>query len=149
MLLLEIPLIYFAGSGLRRVGARGLIAFGISCDGLRWLITATASSLPIIFGIQLLHGAVVAGLIIGMQLFVENEVPDKIRVTGQALLGATMGLGAVISHLWFGFTLEHLGAEMPYLITGTMAILLGLAAWFILDSKPRTRNHVDKSNKLE
>ena len=149
MLLLEVPLIYFAGSGLRRVGARGLIAFGISCDGLRWLITATASSLPIIFGIQLLHGAVVAGLIIGMQLFVENEVPDKIRVTGQALLGATMGLGAVISHLWFGFTLEHLGADMPYLITGTVAILLGLAAWFILDIKPRRRNHVDKSNKLE
>ena len=90
-----------------------------------------------------------AGLIIGMQLFVENEVPDKIRVTGQALLGATMGLGAVISHLWFGFTLEHLGVEIPYLITGTMAILLGLAAWFILDRKPRTRSHVAKSNKLE
>ena len=59
MLLLEIPLIYFAGAGLRRIGARGLIAAGIACDGLRWLITALAPNLGWIFAIQLLHGAVV------------------------------------------------------------------------------------------
>ena len=68
-----------------------------------------------------------------MQLFVEEEVPDKIRVTGQTLLGATMAFGAVISHLWSGFVLEHLGAEMPYLIAGSLSLLLGLAAWFFLD----------------
>ena len=34
MLLLEIPLIYYSGAGLRRMGARGLIAAGIALDGL-------------------------------------------------------------------------------------------------------------------
>ena len=138
MLILEIPLIYFAGAGLRQMGARGLIALGISCDGLRWLITAVAPNLSWIFGIQLLHGVVVAGLIIGMQLYVEEKVPENLRVTGQTLLGAVMGSGAVISHLWTGVVLEHLGTNMPYLIAGSMSIFLGICTWFFLE-KSATR----------
>lgn len=132
MLLLEIPLIYFAGAGLRRVGARGLIAAGIALDGLRWLVTAVAPNVLWIFGIQLIHGAVVVGLIIGMQLYVEGEVPARLRVTGQTLLGTVMSTGAVLSHLWAGTALEHLGAGAPYLIAGPLAIALGCAAWFFL-----------------
>lgn len=132
MLLLEIPLIYYAGAGMRRVGARGLIAAGIACDGARWLITALAPSLFWIFGIQLLHGAVVVGLIIGMQLYVEGEVPDRLRATGQAVLGTVMSIGAVISHLWAGAALEHLGSDAPYLISGPLSIGLGIFTWFFL-----------------
>jgi MFS transporter, PPP family, 3-phenylpropionic acid transporter len=132
MLLLEVPLIYYAGAGLRRVGARGLIAAGIACDGARWLITALAPSLFWIFGVQLLHGAVVVGLIIGMQLYVEGEVPAHLRATGQTVLGTAMSLGAVLSHLWAGTALEHLGANAPYLISGPLSISLGFYAWFFL-----------------
>ena len=132
MLLLEIPLIWFAGAGLRRMGARGLIAAGIALDGARWLATALAPGLTWIFGIQLLHGAVVVGLIIGMQLYVEGEVPERLRVTGQTLLGTMMSLGAVLSHLWAGLALERLGADAPYLIAGPVALVLGIAAWFFL-----------------
>ena len=137
MLILEIPLIYFAGSSLRRIGARGLIALGISCDGLRWLVTALAPNLSWIFGIQLLHGVVVVGLIIGMQLYVEQEVPENLRATGQTLLGAIMGLGAVISHLWTGIVLEHIGSSVPYLIAGSMSITLGIYGWFFLEKGER------------
>jgi PPP family 3-phenylpropionic acid transporter len=136
MLLLEIPLIYYAGAGLRRVGARGLIAAGIACDGARWLISALAPSLFWIFGIQLLHGVVVVGLIIGMQLYVEGEVPSRLRATGQTILGTAMSLGAVLSHLWAGAALEYLGANAPYLISGPISIGLGIYAWFFL--RPQT-----------
>ncbi|MEM7542270.1 MAG: MFS transporter [Pseudomonadota bacterium] len=134
MLLLEIPLIYYAGAGLRRVGARGLIAAGIAVDGARWLIVALAPSFHWIFAIQLLHGAVVVGLIIGMQLYVEEEVPDRLRATGQTVLSTTMSLGAVLSHLWAGSTLEHFGAATPYLIAGPISIALGVFAWFFLSA---------------
>lgn len=132
MLLLEIPLIWFAGAGLRRIGARGLIAAGIALDGTRWLVTALAPGLVWIFAVQLLHGAVVVGLIIGMQLYVEGEVPERLRVTGQTLLGATMSVGAVVSHLWAGIALERFGADAPYLIAGPLALALGVAARFLL-----------------
>ena len=138
MLLLEIPLIYFAGAGLRRVGARGLIAAGIALDGMRWLLTAVAPNLLWVFGIQLLHGAVVVGLIIGMQLYVEGEVPARLRVTGQTLLGTVMSSGAVLSHLWAGSALEHFGAGAPYLVAGPLAIALGCSAWFFLHPQADT-----------
>ena len=137
MLLLEIPLIYYAGAGLRRVGARGLIATGIALDGARWLVTALAPNLFWIFGIQLCHGAVVVGLIIGMQLYVEGEVPARLRATGQTVLGAVMSIGAVVSHLWAGAALEHWGANAPYLISGPISIGLGLSAWFFLRAQVR------------
>ncbi|MGR8947892.1 MAG: MFS transporter [Gammaproteobacteria bacterium] len=136
MLLLEIPLIYYAGAGLRRVGARGLIAAGIALDGARWLVTALTPSLFWIFAIQLLHGAVVVGLIIGMQLYVEAEVPARLRATGQTVLGAVMSIGAVISHLWAGVALEQWGANAPYLIAAPVSIALGLSAWFFLHEQP-------------
>ena len=128
MLILEIPLIYYSGAGLRRFGARGLIAAGIALDGARWLITVLTSNLLVIFGIQLLHGAVVVGLIIGMQLYVEATVPERLRATGQTVLGAVMSIGAVGSHLWGGFALEHMGSDAPYLLAGPGAIVLGLLA---------------------
>ncbi|MEM7465931.1 MAG: MFS transporter [Pseudomonadota bacterium] len=132
MLLLEIPLIYYAGAGLRRVGARGLIAAGIALDGLRWVITIAAPSLIWIFGIQLLHGAVVVGLIVGMQLYVEGEVPEQLRATGQTVLSTVMSIGAVLSHLWGGTALEQFGVDAPYLIAGPLSVGLGIAAWFYL-----------------
>jgi len=101
-------------------------------DGARWLITALAPSLFWVFGVQLLHGAVVVGLIIGMQLYVEGEVPARLRATGQTLLGTVMSTGAVLSHLWAGAALGHLGADAPYLISGPVAIGLGICAWFVL-----------------
>ena len=139
MLLLEIPLIYYAGAGLRRVGARGLIAAGIALDGARWLVTILSPSLIWVFGIQLLHGAVVVGLIIGMQLYVEGEVPDRLRATGQTVLGAVMSMGAVVSHLWGGAALEHLGADGPYLIAGPISIGLGIFAWYFLHAQVKVQ----------
>ena len=136
MLLLEIPLIYYAGAGLRRVGARGLIAAGIALDGARWLITAVAPSLVWIFAVQLLHGAVVVGLIIGMQLYVEGEVPARLRATGQTVLSTVMSIGAVLSHLWAGTVLEHFGATAPYVVAGPLSIGLGVGAWYFLRARP-------------
>ena len=138
MLLLEIPLIYYAGAGLRRVGARGLIAAGVALDGTRWLITALAPNLVWIFAVQLLHGAVVVGLIIGMQLYVEGEVPDRLRATGQTVLSTVMSLGAALSHLWAGTALEHVGVNAPYLIAAPASIVLGVFAWFYLHPQAPT-----------
>lgn len=140
MLILEIPLIYFAGAGLSRMGARGLIAGGIACDGARWLITALAPSLFWVFGVQLLHGAVVVGLIIGMQLYVEEVIPDRLRATGQTVLGTVMSVGAVLSHLWAGTVIEHMGANAPYLISGPISIGLGIYAWFFLRTQAEAAN---------
>jgi PPP family 3-phenylpropionic acid transporter len=136
MLLLEIPLILYAGAGLRRLGARGLISLGIVCDGARWAVCALAPSLWWMFGIQLLHGFVVVGFIIGMQLYVEGAVPARLRATGQTVLGTVISAGAVLSNLWVGFALERFGATTPYVVAGFGGIALGSIAWRILGAGP-------------
>ena len=102
-------------------------------------MTVFAADLLWVFGIQLLHGAVVVGLIIGMQLYVEGEVPPRLRATGQTVLGAVMSIGAVVSHLWGGTALEHWGSAAPYFIAGPAATALGVGAWFFLRAQPSAK----------
>ena len=105
---------------------------GIACDGVRWAVCALAPSLLFMFGIQLLHGVVVVGLIIGMQLYVEGAVPERLRSTGQTVLGTVISAGAVLSNLWVGFALDRFGATVPYLVAGFGGITLAGVAWFVL-----------------
>ena len=65
-------------------------------DFIRWTATSFISSLIGLFAFQILHGFVVVGLFIGMQIYVENEIPLTLRSTGQTLLGMTIGLGSVV-----------------------------------------------------
>jgi hypothetical protein len=65
MLALELPLLTFLGASLQRVGARGLLAIGLVAGGVRWLICGFAPESSWMGPAQVLHGVVVAGLVIG------------------------------------------------------------------------------------
>lgn len=132
MLLLEVPLIFYASKGLKLLGAKNFILIGILCDGLRWLGTVYSPSLFWIFIFQLLHGLVVIGLFIGMQLYAEKEIPEKLRASAQTTLGMTMGLGSVCSYLWSGLILEYFNTSTPFLLAGFFAFFLCFFAWRLL-----------------
>jgi len=125
MLSLEIPLIAFSGSSLARFGPRGLLAIGAIAGGVRWTACGLISDLSIIYPFQILHGVVVAGLVIGGPLYVEAIVPERLRSTGQGVLAMVgVSLGAVASHLGSGWLLEHAGPRAPYLIGGIGSLAL-------------------------
>jgi PPP family 3-phenylpropionic acid transporter len=133
MLSLEIPLVAFAGASLARVGPRGLLAIGTLAGGVRWTACGLAPDLDFAFPFQILHGVVVAGLVIGGPLYVEAAVPDRLRSTGQGMLAMVgVSLGAVSSHLGAGFLLEHAGARAPFLIGGLGGLALAaLVPWLL------------------
>ncbi len=139
MLLLEIPLILLSGAGLRRLGARGLLAIGVVADGVRWTASALAGDLWVVYAVALLHGVVVAGLIIGIQLYVEQVVPPQLRSTGQGLM-AMVGISAAgaLSSLNGGWLLERFGDTAPFLVGGVGALLLGasIPAWLPRPERP-------------
>ena len=94
MLSLELPLIAFLGASLQRVGARGLLAIGLVAGGVRWLVCGFAPESGWMVPAQVLHGIVVAGLVIGSPLYVESVVPEQLRATGQnllAMVGVSVG----------------------------------------------------------
>jgi PPP family 3-phenylpropionic acid transporter len=119
MLALEVPLVAWAGHGLDRIGARGLVAMGVLAGALRWTICAFAASPWVVYPTQLLHGVTVAGLIVGAPLYVEQCVPERLRSTAQgalAMLG--FGLGGVVSTWLSGVMLDRFGATAPSLAGG-------------------------------
>ena len=127
MLLLEVPLVAMTGSTLARIGARGLLGIAIVAGGVRWLVCALAEDLSWLYAASLLHGVVVAGLIIGGPLYAEAVVPARLRSTAQGVLGMIgTGVGALISAFATGWLFEHAGPRAPYLYGGVAALALAL-----------------------
>jgi PPP family 3-phenylpropionic acid transporter len=138
MLLLEIPLILLSGTTLARLGARGLLTMGTLAGGTRWLVCGLSTDLHVVYLVQMLHGVVVAGLMLGSPLYIDSVVPDHLRSTAQGLLAmAGVGLGAILSNTIAGFLLERAGPSVPYLCGGIGAIALGCCTRRLLPAPVR------------
>lgn len=133
MLALEIPLVLWSGAALRRLGPRGLVTLGVTADGLRWTLCALVPDLRVVFALMLLHGVVIAGMLVGLQLYVENVVPERLRSTGQGML-AMIGpsIGGILSSALAGLLFDHAGIRAPYLVGGSLALLLGASTTLLL-----------------
>lgn len=138
MLAPEIPLVAFAGAGLRRLGPRGLLAAGVAAGGLRWLLCGAVTDLRVIYLAQLLHGVTVAGLGVGGSLYVESTVPTRLRSTGQGLNAmAGAGIGAIVSNVTAGWLIDHVSTDAPFLIGGAGALALAALTPLLLPPPSR------------
>lgn len=137
MLIVEIPLVLFTGSGLKRLGARGLLAVGVTVGGLRWLLCALIADPTILFAVQALHGVTVVGLNLGSPLYLDVVAPEKLRSTAQGLLSmVAMGLAGVASNTAAGWLVDRGGTDALYLICGVGALVLGsLTGWILPSAK--------------
>jgi PPP family 3-phenylpropionic acid transporter len=126
MLSLEIPLIFLSGASVERFGPRGLLAIGVIAGGIRWTVCGFVDDPFWVYAVQVLHGVVVAGLVIGGPLYVEAVVPQHLRSTGQGLLAMIgVSVGGIASNLASGWLLEHHGPNAPYVLGGVSALVLG------------------------
>lgn len=137
MLLVEIPFLFFSGSIVARIGARGLLGLGILADGVRWTVCAWSGSLVVIQAMMALHGLVVAGIMVGAAVYVEQATPERLRSTGQGGL-AMMGisLAGVLSTTVAGALLD-LRPTAPYWMGGLGALALAIALPFLLPGPTR------------
>jgi PPP family 3-phenylpropionic acid transporter len=133
MLSLELPLIAFLGASLQRVGARGLLAIGLVAGGVRWLVCGFAPESDWMAPVQVLHGVVVAGLVIGSPLYAEAVVPEQLRATGQNLLAMVgVSAGGLVSFLGAGWLIDVSGVDMPYRVGGIAALAVAaLLPWWL------------------
>jgi PPP family 3-phenylpropionic acid transporter len=133
MILLEVPLIALSGASVERVGARGLLAIALCAGGVRWLVCGFAPESRWMVPAQVLHGVVVAGLVIGSPLYVEAVVPEHLRSTGQNLLAMVgVSVGGLISNLGSGFLIDAWGPDAPYRVGGIAAFgVAALLPWWL------------------
>jgi MFS transporter, PPP family, 3-phenylpropionic acid transporter len=144
MLLLEIPLVLSTGSGLKRLGARGLLGVGVLVGGLRWLLCAVSDNGPLLFAVQALHGVTVVGLNLGSPLYLDVVAPEKLRSTAQSVLSmVAAGIAAIASNASAGWLLDHGGVDLLYLLCGAGAVLLGASTWWFLPSAQHSARHTE------
>ena len=138
MVLLEIPLVLGTGRGLARFGVRPLLAAGAIAAGVRWIACAVLQDMTWIYAVQLLHGIVVAGLMLGSPLYLDAIVPDELRSSGQTIVSTiSIGIGAMLSTTISGWLMQSAGVSAPYLIGGIGALALGIATPWILPAPHR------------
>ena len=135
MLIVEIPLILCTGMGLKRIGARGLLAAGVLAGGVRWTVCGLTANPYWIYPVQMLHGVMVTGLMMGGPLYVDRVAPGRLRSTAQGLAAMVgLGIGGIASNTAAGWLLDNVNANAPYLIGGVGALVVGLAIPWILPS---------------
>jgi len=140
MLVIEIPLILATGSGLKRLGARGLLGVGVFVGGLRWILCAVTTDLQLLFIVQMLHGATVVGLLMGGPLYLDIIAPERLRSTAQAVLSMVgVGIAGIISNLGSGWLLDHAGIDLLYGTMGIASAVLGTLVWWILPAPERAQ----------
>ena len=139
MLLFEIPLVLSTGSGLKRLGARGLLGVGVLVGGLRWFLCAMITDTTLLFAVQALHGVTVVGLNLGSPLYLDVVAPEKLRSTAQGILSmVSAGIAGIVSNASAGWLIDRSGIDLLYLICGVGAFTLGAFAWWILPGAQRS-----------
>ena len=133
MLVIEIPLILATGSGLKKLGARGLLGVGVFVGGLRWILSAFVTDLHYLSLVQMLHGVTVVGLLMGGPLYLDVIAPERLRSTAQAVLSMVgAGLAGIVSNLGSGWLLDRVGIDVLYGATGLGSVILGVIVCWVL-----------------
>ena len=140
MLTIEIPLVLLTGSGLKRLGARGLLTVGVAAIGVRWTLSSLITDPTVLFAVQALHGVTVVGLNVGSPLYLDVVAPEKLRSTAQGILSMVgSGLAGILSNFTAGWLVDRAGADLLYLLSGVGSLTLGLLSLWILPSVGRQK----------
>ncbi|MGH0035995.1 MAG: MFS transporter [Myxococcota bacterium] len=133
MLLLEVPLVAYLGASIARLGARGVIAIGMLAAGARWLVSGLTDDLQLMTAAQVLHGVTVWGVVLGIPMYVDAVVPERLRSTGQGLLAMLgVSLGGFLSNLGAGWLIDRVGPGAPATVGGLAALALGASCFLWL-----------------
>ncbi len=124
MLALEIPLVFALGRSVELLGKRGIVAIGIGASAIRWLVSGLTGDMTVLTVVQILHGVTVWGVMMGMPVYIDALVPNRLRSTGQAAFGFVgAGLGAVASNFTSGWLVDVGGPGAPAIAGGVLGIV--------------------------
>ncbi|MEE3326073.1 MAG: MFS transporter [Myxococcota bacterium] len=125
MILLEIPLVFWVGTTMERIGPRGVIAIGLIAASVRWGISGFSDNLTWVYAAQILHGVTVWGIVVGIPLYADRIMPERLRSTGQSLLAMVgVSLGSILSNVTTGALSEYLGPKAPAQLASLALIVL-------------------------
>jgi MFS family permease len=110
---------------------------GLGAATIRWFSYGMLHDYRLALAFQLLHGLSFAGFYVAGVTYIDQQVPDHLRSTGQTLFyGATFGLGTVAGANVFGALFDRVHAQGIFLVaSGVCAITVACIALYL----PNTR----------
>lgn len=126
--LMEVPLMAAGGFFIRRWGLRAVLIGGIALLPPRWLLYAIITNPILVLPTQVLHSAAMLSLLIAAVIFVDQQLGERWRATGQTLYQATLhGIGSSIGLFGAGFIYDRAGISAVWLACAIVGVL-GLVA---------------------
>lgn len=143
----EIITFAAGASLLRAMRPYTLIVISIFATAIRWYITGTATTAPVLMAVQILHGLSFGGFYVAIMAILGEQIAPEIRATGQGLFYfLVFGLGSAIGNGISGYLLESNTAATLFQWAGfaEFAVLVcAFAAWPTikrLESMPQTNS---------
>lgn len=135
---------------LARLGPAGALALAAGAGILRWSVAALTVAVPVLVGIQALHGLTFALLHLAAMQILGRTVPPGLAATAQTLYG-TLGLGiaTTLATLAAGPLYGALGAGAFWVMAGACAAVLPLVRGLPTEGPPTGELPVENSRERE
>jgi PPP family 3-phenylpropionic acid transporter len=117
----EVGAMFFGPRLLATFDARRLLAVCGAAAMLRWMILSLARDDVAILAAQTLHGLSFGLWYLAMVDFVQNETPDDLRATVQAVAATSTSLGTMLGYTLGGAVFEVSGGGLTFQVAAAAA----------------------------
>jgi len=125
----EIPVIFFSGVMIRRIGLRGLLCLGLAGVVVRLLVYALTDSLALVVAAQALHCLTFGAVHVASVNFVDRIFPPSLKATGQGVFAAiVVGIGGLTGSALAGKLAQAWSYPVMYAVLAAGALIGLLSA---------------------
>ncbi len=127
----ELPVFFFSGWLIKRLGARGLMMVSLATMVVRLAAYTVMPAAWMVLPIHLLHGLTFSAMWVAGVSYVNEVAPPGLGATAQGLFsGTSSGLGAAAGALIGGLLYDHFGGAQMYL-AGAGWVAVGLVLFLV------------------
>lgn len=120
----EVPYLLLSDKLFDRFGAGKLMCVSALALTLRWLLVATAKSVPVLMLSQVLHGWGFIVMTVSMAKHITRNVPKELQASGQMLLAVvSFGLARAFGNLGGGLLAHAFGQQNVFYLTSAVCAL--------------------------
>jgi len=119
----EIPVVFFSGALLHRIGTRGALVTAAAVFAVRWFLYARTASPYAAVAVQLLHGLSYGAFMVAGVIYTNEHAPENLRATAQSILSAvTLAASGIAGGLLGGSLYDRLGVANLFAICALVAV---------------------------
>ncbi len=147
--IVEMPVLFFVNSFIKRFRAYPLLIFSLAMTGLRFLLLGIAPNPTFVLFVQLLNGFNYPLLTVAAVTYADEQAPEGYHATAQGLFNAASGgIGAAVGGFIGSLMIERLGAKGMYLAFCGFVILVLVVVSLIRHALPPEKDDMQATPSI-